>query len=170
MSAGLMISAYGTLHTTMLTGPRIPYALSRAGLLPPGLARISAAGVPAVAILTVGVWSIVLSVSGTFDILTDMYIFILWVFYGMSGAAVFILRRRLPEAERPYRVWGYPFVPALFLLVTAYLLINTLLATPLRALAGIALIIVGLPMYEYFRRRAGDVVPPFWQHDDEDGG
>jgi amino acid transporter len=55
MSAGLMISAYGTLHTTMLTGPRIPYALSRAGLLPPGLARISAAGVPAVAILTAGV-------------------------------------------------------------------------------------------------------------------
>ncbi len=170
MSAGLMISAYGTLHTTILAGPRIPYALSRAGLLPSGLARISAAGVPAVAILTIGVWSIVLAVSGTFDILTDMYIFILWVFFGMNGAAVFILRRRFPDAERPYRVWGYPFVPALFLLVTAYLLINTLLATPLRALAGIGLIVAGLPVYAYFRRRAGDVVPPFWKGDDEDGG
>ena len=106
----------------ILPGPRVPYALSLAGLLPPGLARISASGVPAVAILTIGVWSIVLAVSGTFDILTDMYIFILWVFFGMSGAAVFILRHRLPNADRPYRVWGYPYVPALFLLVTAYLL------------------------------------------------
>ena len=170
MSAGLMISAYGTLHTTILTGPRIPYALSRAGLLPAGLARISANGVPAVAILTIGLWSIVLSVSGTFDILTDMYIFVLWIFYGMSGAAVFILRHRLPNAERPYRVWGYPYVPALFLLVTFYLLVNTLLATPSRALAGIGLIIVGLPVYEYFLRRAGKVVPPFWRRDDKHGG
>lgn len=170
MSAGLMISAYGTLHTTFLAGPRIPFALARAGLMPAGLARISANGVPAVAILTVSVWSIVLGVSGTFDILTDIYIFILWIFFGMCGAAVMILRYRLPDAERPYRVWGYPFVPALFLLVTVYLLINTLVAMPSRALAGIGLIIIGLPVYEYFLRRAGNVVPPFWRQDDEQGG
>ena len=108
-----------------------------------------------------------MSVSGTFDILTDIYIFVLWIFFGLSGAAVIILRYRMPDAERPYRVWGYPFVPALFLLVTVYLLVNTLLATPSRALAGIGLIIAGLPVYEYFVRRAGDVVPPFWQRDDE---
>ncbi|MFC1689821.1 APC family permease [Pseudomonadota bacterium] len=166
MSVGLMISAYGTLHTTLLTGPRIPFALARAGMLPAGLARISAQGVPAVAILTVGAWSIVLSVSGTFDILTDIYIFILWVFFGLSGAAVLVLRRTMPEIERPYRVWGYPVVPILFLLVTVFLLVNTLLATPSRALAGIVLIIAGLPVYEYFRRRAGEVTPPFWQRDD----
>jgi len=156
MSAGLAISAYGTLHTTMLTGPRVPFALARDQLLPSGLAHISPKGVPAVAILTIGVWSIVLAVSGTFDILTDMYIFVLWVFYGMNGAALFILRRRSPEADRPYRAWGYPFVPALFLLVTAYLLINTLVATPMRALAGIGLIIIGLPVYEYFTRRSSN--------------
>lgn len=163
MSAGLMISAYGTLHTTLLTGPRIPYALARAGMLPAGLARISSHGVPAVAILAVGAWSIVLSVSGTFDILTDMYIFILWIFFGLSGGAVLVLRRTMPDAERPYRVWGYPVVPILFLLVTVFLLVNTLIATPSRALAGIVLIILGLPVYEYFRRKAGDVAPPFWR-------
>jgi APA family basic amino acid/polyamine antiporter len=168
MSAGLMISAYGTLHTTILTGPRVPYTLARAGLMPRSLARISANGVPAVAILSVGVWSAVLAASGTFDILTDMYIFILWVFFGMSGAAVLILRHRKPDAKRPYRVWGYPYVPVVFLLVTAFLLINTILATPTRALAGIALIITGLPVYEYFVRRAGKMVPPFWDHDDQD--
>lgn len=163
MSAGLMISAYGTLHTTLLTGPRVPYALARAGLLPAALARVSRYGVPAVAILTVSAWSIVLSVSGTFDILTDMYIFILWIFYGLSGGAVLVLRRTKPDIERPYRVWGYPYVPILFLLVTVFLLVNTLIATPSRALAGIVLVVVGLPVYEYFRRRAGDVVPPFWK-------
>jgi len=162
MSAGLMISAYGTLHTTMLSGPRVPFALARAGLLPSGLARISTNGVPAVAILTIGVWSIVLAVSGTFDILTDIYIFVLWVFFGMNGAAFFILRRRIPNASRPYRAWGYPYVPALFLVVTVYLLINTLLATPSRALAGIGLIVIGLPIYEYFIRRGGAVEPLNW--------
>ncbi len=167
MSAGLMISAYGTLHTTMLSGPRVPFALARAGLLPESLARISSNGVPAVAIVTIGVWSVFLSVTGTFDILTDIYIFVLWVFFGLSGAAVMVLRHRWPDADRPYRVWGYPYVPVVFLLVTIYLLVNTLLATPSRALAGLGLIVVGLPVYEYFRRRAGTVVPPVWRQGDE---
>jgi APA family basic amino acid/polyamine antiporter len=94
-----------------------------------------------------------------------MYIFILWIFYGMSGAALIVLRRRWPDAERPYRVWGYPFVPIAFVLVTVYLLINTLVSMPTRALAGIVLIIVGMPVYEYFMRRAGDVTPPMWRQE-----
>jgi APA family basic amino acid/polyamine antiporter len=113
------------------------------------------------------VWSIVLAVSGTFDILTDIYIFVLWVFFGMNGLAVFILRRRFPRAARPYRAWGYPVVPALFLLVTVYLLINTFVATPGRAIAGIGLIIVGLPVYAYFNRRGDASEPLNWQLDDE---
>ena len=169
MSAGLMISAYGTLHTTLLTGPRLPYALARAGLLPAPLARISRHGVPAVAVLAVGAWSVVLGLTGTFDILTDMYIFVLWIFFGLSGAALMILRRTMPAAERPYRVFGYPVVPILFLLVTVFLLVNTFMATPTRALVGIILIILGLPVYEYFRRRAGDVAPPIWRDTAPDG-
>ncbi len=153
MSAGLMISAYGTLHTTMLAGPRIPFALAHAGYLPSSLARISANGVPAVAVVLVGLWSMVLSASGTFDILTDMYIFVLWIFFGLNGCALIILRARQPDADRPYRVWGYPYVPVIFILVTLYLLVNTLMATPTRALAGVGLIIIGLPIYEYFSRR-----------------
>jgi len=151
----------------LLSGPRVPFALARAGLLPAGLAKISGSGVPAVAILAVGAWSIVLAASGTFDILTDIYIFVLWVFFGMNGLAVFILRRRFPNAARPYRVWGYPVVPALFSLVTVYLLINTCVATPGRAIAGIGLIIAGLPFYQYFNRRAGASEPLNWQLDDK---
>ena len=153
MSAGLMVSAYGTLHTTLLSGPRVPFALARDGLLPRALGHVSRNGTPTVAVITVGAWSLCLAASGTFDILTDMYIFVLWVFFGMNGAALIILRRRDPDADRPYRVWGYPYVPGLFLLVTVYLLINTVWATPYRALSGIGLILVGLPLYAYFSRR-----------------
>ena len=113
--------------------------------------------------------SVVLGLTGTFDILTDMYIFVLWIFFGLSGGALMILRRTMPDAERPYRVWGYPVVPILFLLVTVFLLVNTFMATPKRALVGIILIIMGLPVYEYFRRRAGDVAPPIWRDTAPDG-
>jgi len=117
--------------------------------------KLSKLGVPTNALFAMGLWSIVLTLSGTFDILTDIYIFVLWVFYGMTGAGLFVLRRTHPEYDRPYRVWGYPFVPALFLLVTAFLLINTMIATPGRAIAGIAFIVSGLPVYAYFKRRGG---------------
>lgn len=94
----------------------------------------------------------VLAASGTFDILTDIYVFVLWVFYALTGAAVMVLRKRFPDAERPYRTLGYPMVPVVFILVSAFLLVNTLMVTPGRALAGIALILVGLPVYQYFAR------------------
>jgi APA family basic amino acid/polyamine antiporter len=168
MSAGLMISAYGTLHTSMLSGPRISFALARAGLLPARVGYISGNGVPAVAVVAIGVWSLFMAATGTFDILTDIYVFVLWVFFGMNGVALIILRRRWPNANRPYRVWGYPFVPGVFLLVTVYLLANTFMATPSRAMAGIGLIIVGLPVYEYFNRRGEATEPLIWRFDDED--
>jgi len=167
MAAGLMLSAYGTLHTTVLTGARVPFALARAGLFPSSLAWISGSGVPVVAVLVIGVWSVVLAATGTFDILTDVYIFVLSIFFGMNSAALFILRRRFPNANRPYRVWGYPYVPALFLFVTIYLLINTFLATPLRAIGGIGLVILGLPLYEYFSRRNVEQEPLDWLQGDE---
>ena len=155
MSAGLMLSAYGTLHAGLLASPRNPYALAERGLLPRWLMRLSRGGVPINAVIVMGAWSIILAFSGTFDVLTDIYVFVLWIFYGMVGAALFVLRRTHPDAARPYRVWGYPVVPALFLLVTAYLLVNTLVATPWRALTGLGLILSGLPVYAFFRRRGG---------------
>lgn len=168
MAAGLVVSAYGTLHSTLLTGPRLPFALARHGLLPKVLGELSVNAVPAVAIVGLGVWSVVLALSGTFDILTDIYIFVLWIFYGMNGLSVFVLRRTWPEARRPYRAWGYPVVPALFLVVTAFLLINTLVATPVRAIAGLGLILSGLPVYAYMSRKLEPDHPEAWREQGDD--
>ncbi len=153
LALGLAISAAGTTHTTILSGPRVPYALAKDGLLPKIVGYVSSNGVPAVAIIAIGAWSMVLAWRGTFDILTDIYVFVLWVFFFMNGVGLFILRRKRPDAERPYKVWGYPVVPILFLITAAYLLINTLVVSTTNALLGVGFILIGLPLYAYFARK-----------------
>ena len=96
-----------------------------------------------------------LALSGSFDTLTDYVVFGSWIFYGLTTASVFIFRRRMPNAERPYRAWGYPVVPVVFLLVTGWLLVNTLVYTPRQALYGLGLIALGLPVYFYWTRAGG---------------
>jgi APA family basic amino acid/polyamine antiporter len=155
MSVGLVISAYGTLHTGLMVGARLPFALARKGLLPANLGIVSARSVPAIAVLATGAGSFVLALSGTFDILTDIYVFMIWIFYGLTCSTVFVLRKKHPDAERPYRVWGYPYVPLVFLAVTLFLLVNTFLATPWRAVSGLLLVLSGLPVYAYYSRRLG---------------
>ena len=86
----------------------------------------------------------------------------LLLFNGMAVASVYVLRRTLPDAVRPYKVWGYPVVPALFLAATAYLLINTFLATPRRALASLGIVALGLPLYLYYARRLPPSRPEDW--------
>ncbi|MDQ3804205.1 MAG: amino acid permease [Acidobacteriota bacterium] len=157
MAAGLLASSVGTLHTSILTGARVPYAMARDGLFFENLARLSPkTRVPVGALVVQGVWACILALSGSFDTLTDYVIFGSWIFYGLVTASIFLFRRRQPLAERPYRAWGYPFVPALFLLVTGFLLVNTLLTTPTQAVVGLVLIALGLPVYYiFFRRRTG---------------
>jgi APA family basic amino acid/polyamine antiporter len=138
ITAALLASTFGTLHTSVLTGARVPYAMAQDGLFFRSLARLSPrTRVPVGAILVQGVWACILALSGSYDTLTDYVIFGSWIFYGLATASVFIFRRRMPDAERPYRAWGYPIVPILFLLVTAWLLINTLLTTPRQAITDL---------------------------------
>ncbi|HEX8921501.1 MAG TPA: amino acid permease [Pyrinomonadaceae bacterium] len=160
--ASLMASSIGTLHTSILTGARVPYAMSRDRLFFNRLARLSPrTHVPIGALVMQGVWAGILTLSGSFDALTDYVIFGSWIFYGLTTASVFIFRRRMPDAERPYRAWGYPVVPVLFLLVTGFLLFTTLLPNPAaglkginpNALIGVGLIALGLPVYWYLSRK-----------------
>ena len=105
------------------------------------------------ALLIQAVWACVLALSGTFDQLTDYVIFASWIFYGLVTSSVFVLRRKMPEAERPYRTIGYPLVPLVFVVVAGWLVINSLFTRPVEAFVGLGLIALGLPVYFYFRRQ-----------------
>ena len=105
------------------------------------------------AIGALSVWSSLLALSGSFDQLTDMSVFAYWVFYALAASAVFVLRRRQPDAPRPYRTFGYPVVPALFVLTAVWLLFNSLQTSPVEAAMGLLLISLGLPVFFFYRRR-----------------
>jgi basic amino acid/polyamine antiporter, APA family len=163
LTIGMMLSTFGALHSLSLSVARLPFAMARDGLLPRTFATISPrARVPSHAILLLGACAIGFAFSGAFDVLTDLIVFMLLLFNGLAVASVYVLRRTLPDAVRPYRVWGYPVVPMLFLLATVYLMINTLLATPGRALAGVGIVALGLPLYAYYARRLPPGRPEDW--------
>ena len=163
MAAGLVLSTFGTLYSSLLATARVPFAMARDGLLPGPLAWLTAnTRIPINAVLLLGVLSALYLLSGTFDILSDLFVFATLLFQALAVGAVFRLRRMRPEAERPYRVWGYPVVPALYLLAVGFLLVNALLATPGRALAGLGMIALGLPVYAYYARRLPPDDPVDW--------
>ena len=93
-----------------------------------------------------------LALSGTFDQLTDMTVFSMWIFYALGAGALFVLRRKMPDAPRPYRTIGYPIVPLVFLLAAVLLVVNTLVASPVESVTGLVLIALGLPLYFYYRK------------------
>lgn len=154
IAATMMTSTLGSLHTGVLAGARIPYAMSRDGLFFKRLGVATArTHVPANAVIAMAIWAGVLVLSGSFDELTDSVIFASYLFYGLVTASLFILRRRVPDAERPYRAWGYPILPAIFLIVTAWLLVTTLITSPRQSLTGLGIVSLGFPLYWYFSRK-----------------
>jgi APA family basic amino acid/polyamine antiporter len=155
MAVALIISSFGALHASVLANSRIPYAMAKEGLFFKRLAEVSQKSrVPIKAIVAQAVWASVVAVSGTYDTLTDSVIFASWMFYGLTTASLFVFRKKMPEAERPYRAWGYPVVPVLFLLVTGWLIVNTFVATPAEAFRGVILMAIGMPFYWYWTRTA----------------
>jgi basic amino acid/polyamine antiporter, APA family len=154
MAAALMASSVGTLHTSILSGARIPYAMARDGLFFRNLSQVSPrTRVPVRALILQSIWAGILVLSGSFDTLTDYAIFGSWIFYGLATASIFVFRQKMPDAARPYKAFGYPVVPALFLLVTGWLLFNTLFTSPRESFAGIILILLGMPIYYYLARQ-----------------
>jgi len=105
--------------------------------------------------------------SGSFDTLTDYVVFGSWIFYGLVTASIFVFRRKYPNADRPYKAWGYPLMPIVFLLVTGWLLVNTIITSPQSSFIGIGLIILGLPVYFYLNNKG--VNGPEDPKEDEEG-
>jgi APA family basic amino acid/polyamine antiporter len=155
MAAALAMSVFGSLLIVSLVSARIPYAMACDGVFFGSLAKLSPnTRVPVRALLAQGAWTVVLVFSGSYDTLTDYAIFAVLIFVTMATASVFVFRHRDPDRERSYRTIGYPVVPVLFMLVAGAIVINTLIATPGRALAGVGLMLAGLPFYWYWSRTA----------------
>lgn len=147
MAAAMMTSSFGALHASILATSRVPYAMARDRLFFKGLAKVSPrTHVPIRSLIVLGIWSSVLALSGSYDQLTDAAIFALTLFYAFVAAAVFVFRRRLPDAPRPYRTWGYPFVPIVYLAVTAWLLGRIVWDARPAMSATVALFLAGHPI------------------------
>jgi APA family basic amino acid/polyamine antiporter len=119
--------------------------------------RLSINAVPVNSVLFMGLWSSILALSGSFDALTDYFVFGQWIFYALIASTLFVFRRKYPDAERPYRAWGYPVMPVLFILVAGLLLINTMMTAPTQSFIGIGLMLLGLPVYYYLTKRRASV-------------
>ena len=151
----ILVSIAGTLNGCFLTTPRVYFAQARDQLFFRNFADIHTRyGTPAFAILVQGVWAAVLVLTGSYESLVDYSLFGIWVFYGLMIAAVIVLRRTRADVPRPYRMWGYPVTPLLFLAVTVWFLGNMLVTRPVPALAGLGLMLTGLPAYLLWKRYA----------------
>lgn len=160
----LMLSAFDTTNSSVLTNARVYYAMARNQLFYKPAATVHPKfQTPHVALILQGAWAIILLLTGSFDLITSMYVFVNWMLYALMASAVFVLRKRNNGKERPFSVPGYPYVPAIFILfATAYLVI-TLVADiqayqagtqPLiKSLTGVALVLTGLPFYFFWRAK-----------------
>jgi APA family basic amino acid/polyamine antiporter len=152
-TVGLMLSSLGTLHTSLMAAGRIPYRMARERLLFSVFGKLSVNHVPVSSVLLTGFMAAILALIGSFDTLTDYVVFAMWIFYALITGAIFVYRRKYPDLERPYKAWGYPVVPVVFLIVAAWLIYRTIVDSPTNSLTGIGIIILGLPVYWYFSRR-----------------
>jgi len=148
----ILITTLGCTNASILTGARPYYAMSRERLFFQGIGKLNKKNVPGNSLLWQGLWASLLVLSGTFDQLTDMVVFAVFIFYAATSMGVIILRRRMPHAERPYKVWGYPVVPVLYVLFCIGLVINTLITRPREAAIGLILILLGVPVYFFTQR------------------
>ncbi|MCP5118960.1 MAG: amino acid permease, partial [bacterium] len=143
-----MVSMFGALNGSLLVGARIPYAAARDGLFFASLGHVHPGHrTPSIALLVIGGWASLLVFSGRYEQLFTCVIFAELMLYGMATAAVLVLRRKRPEMARPYRTWGYPWVPVLFVLAASVVLLNTLVTSPRESIIGLGLIFLGLPFY-----------------------
>jgi basic amino acid/polyamine antiporter, APA family len=157
ITLAMIVAALGTLNSSLLSGARVPYAMARDGLF----FRITGSvhpkfRTPGGALIFQGVLAGLMALTGTFEELTSLFVFAAWIFYGLSVVAMLRLRRIAPNLERPYRTWGYPIVPLLFVAGAFALTISIWIERPVRSSIGLALILSGLVFYRFWRTQATD--------------
>ncbi len=155
VSAAVMVSAFGCIGATILYSTRTYLPMARDGVFFKSLAKVHPKWrTPVACILAQGVWTIILTVSGTYEALYTYVIVVLFLFHAATGIAVFVLRVKKPDWPRPYRVSGYPIVPAIFVLTSLAFVFNALMERPTEALFGFGILLLGVPAYLYWKRTA----------------
>jgi basic amino acid/polyamine antiporter, APA family len=154
VTLAMVISAIGSLNSSVLSGARVPYAMARDGIFFKIADGIHPKFLtPARALIFQGVLAGLMALTGTFEELSNLFIFAAWIFYGLAVVALFRLRKTEPNMPRPYRCWGYPWVPGVFVAGALALTISLWLQRPGRSSIGLLLIVAGLPFYRHWAHR-----------------
>jgi basic amino acid/polyamine antiporter, APA family len=156
LTVAMAVSALGALHVVTLTGARIPYAMARDGLFFRFAARLHPSfHTPTGALIFLGSIAALLALSGTFEELYSLFVFAVWIFFGLAAIALIRLRQKEPTLVRPYRAWGYPWTPLIFLAAAMALTVNSWMARPVRSSLGLGVIALGIPFFYLWRKRPG---------------
>jgi APA family basic amino acid/polyamine antiporter len=160
IALAILFSIAGACNGHLLTGPRVYYAMARDGVFFKSVARLHPRFLtPHYSLLAISVWAALLCVSGSFEQLFTYVVFGLWIFFGLTVGAVMILRKKRPDLPRPYKTWGYPVTPVLFILAALYISVNSLIAKFGNTVIGLVIILLGVPAYVYWKKKAGRPQP-----------
>jgi APA family basic amino acid/polyamine antiporter len=155
ITLAILVSIFGCLASCVLTSSRIFLPMAQDGLFFRSLAKIHPVyRTPSACIVALGLWSMVLAFSGTYEQLGTYVIFAVFLFHAATGAAVIVLRRARPDLPRPYRTWGYPWTPVVFILTALAFVASTVTERPVESMWGILIVALGLPAYAWWRRGA----------------
>ncbi|MHB8579102.1 MAG: APC family permease [Ignavibacteriaceae bacterium] len=154
MAVLIMISTFGCNNGLILAGARVYYAMAKDNLFFKKTGTINKNSVPGVALVVQAVWASLLCLSGTYSDLLDYVIFAVLIFYILTIAGIFLLRKKRPDAERPYKAWGYPVVPALYILAASAISIDLLIFKPMYSWPGMIIVLLGIPVYFIWKRFA----------------
>jgi APA family basic amino acid/polyamine antiporter len=153
MAVAIMVSTFGCVNGLTLMGARLYYAMARDGLFFRSVGRLNGNHVPAVGLVLQGIWSVVLVFSGSYNELLDYIIWAALFFYVLTVTGLFVLRRKRPDAERPYRAFGYPVVPALYVALCAIIMLALLVVKPVYSWPSFLIVLTGIPVYFLWRGR-----------------
>jgi APA family basic amino acid/polyamine antiporter len=154
ISAAVVVSIFGSINGSILAGPRVYYAMARDGLFFKKVATVNSKfRTPGFSILVQAIWASVYALSGTFEQILTSVVFVSVMFWIAAAISVFVLRKKYPHMERPYKTWGYPIVPIIFIVASSGILINALFEQPMASLAGIIFTLTGIPVYFTWKRK-----------------
>jgi len=158
MAIFIMISTFGCNNGLIISGARVYYAMARDGLFFKNVGKLNSKGVPGFAIAVQGLWSILLCLSGTYSQLLDYVIFAVLLFFALTIFSIFLLRRKRPDIARPYKAFGYPVIPALYILTTVAIMIILLIYKPGYTFPGLGIVLLGIPVFylwDRYRKKNG---------------